>query len=82
MRTTLTLDEDVAAQLDRLRARGDRPFKELVNETLRAGLVALESASQPRGGPYTRPADLGRALLPDLDDISESLAVLEGDDHR
>jgi predicted transcriptional regulator len=45
MRTTLTLDDDVAAHLDRLRARGDRPFKELVNETLFAGLVALESAS-------------------------------------
>jgi hypothetical protein len=41
MRTTLTLDDDVAAMLQQLRkARGDN-FKALVNEALRAGLKQL-----------------------------------------
>ncbi|MDQ3887520.1 MAG: ribbon-helix-helix protein, CopG family [Actinomycetota bacterium] len=83
MRTTLTLDDDVAAQLDQLRARGTQSFKELVNEVLRAGLQCLESAehAQPRG-PYTRAVSLGKVRLPDVDDVSEALAVTEGDDYR
>ena len=40
MRTTLTLDDDVASQLRRY-ARGERGgFKRVVNETLRRGLAA------------------------------------------
>jgi hypothetical protein len=40
MRTTLTLDDDVAAQLrERSRATGST-FKEVVNEAIRAGLQA------------------------------------------
>jgi plasmid stability protein len=40
MRTTLTLDDDVAAQLrERSRATGSS-FKDVVNETIRAGLQA------------------------------------------
>lgn len=82
MRTTLTLDDDVAAHLERLRTLHGRRYRELVNEALRAGLVALESPPPPRPGPYTHPADLGRPRLPDLDDVSDALAVAEGDDHR
>ncbi len=40
MRTTLTLDEDVAADLKRLARKTGKSFKELVNEALRAGLRA------------------------------------------
>jgi len=81
MRTTLTLDADIAAQLDELRAHGDRPFKQIVNEVLRAGLRHLEGeASMPRG-PYTRAVSLGRPKLPDVDDVTEALAIAEGEDH-
>ncbi len=38
MRTTLTLDEDVAKRLRQTAQRTRRSFKELVNETLRRGL--------------------------------------------
>ena len=37
MRTTLTLDDDVAAKLKAESRRARRPFKEIVNETLRSG---------------------------------------------
>ena len=39
MRTTLTLDEDVAAKLKTEARKSGRPFKQVVNETLREGLV-------------------------------------------
>jgi hypothetical protein len=39
MRTTLTLDDDVAAKLKAESRRSGRPFREIVNETLRRGLA-------------------------------------------
>jgi hypothetical protein len=42
MRTTLTLDDDVAAKLKELARRKRLPFKEAVNTILRRGLVASE----------------------------------------
>lgn len=38
VRTTITLDDDVAAQLRQLAKRTGRPFKDVVNEALRSGL--------------------------------------------
>jgi hypothetical protein len=42
MRTTLTLDDDVAAKLKELARRKKVPFKEAVNTVLRRGLAAPE----------------------------------------
>ena len=39
MRTTLTLDDDLAAELHRRARETGRPFKDVVNEALRAGLT-------------------------------------------
>lgn len=82
MRTTLTLDSDVAARLEQRRARGDRSFKQLVNDLLRIGLAHEEDREAPPAGPFTRAVSLGRPRLPDLDDVSEALAVAEGDHYR
>ena len=49
MRTTLTLDDDVAAKLKAESRRAGRPFKEIVNETLRSGLAT--DASPPSREP-------------------------------
>ncbi|MEX1163809.1 MAG: hypothetical protein WEB03_09520 [Nitriliruptor sp.] len=81
MRTTITLDPDVAARLEQLRDRDQRPFKQLVNDLLRAGLVGDDADSSP-GGPYTTPRRLGTPRLSDLDDISDALTLAEGDAHR
>ena len=40
MRTTLTLDDDVAAKLKTESQRAGRSFREVVNETLRRGWKA------------------------------------------
>ncbi len=75
MRTTLTLDDDVAVRLERLRRNG-RTLKEVVNEALRAGLDALEKRRPAARKTYTMPMDLGELLVP-LDDISEVLDLLD-----
>jgi hypothetical protein len=46
MRTTLTLDDDVAARLRELAHRRRLPFKEVVNSVLRRGLAAQESRAE------------------------------------
>ena len=48
MRTTLSLDKDVAAQLERLRKKVDAPFKDIVNEALRLGLREMSAPPQRR----------------------------------
>ena len=80
MRTTLTLDDDVAVRIERMRRNG-RTFKEVVNEVMRAGLDALEKPlRQPRRS-YTTPVDMG-PLLVDVTDVSEVLDLLDEEEWR
>ena len=44
MRTTVTLDDDVAASLKRLNQRRRMKFKELINLALREGLKHMSAA--------------------------------------
>jgi hypothetical protein len=83
MRTTLTLDDDVAIELKQMCAQRGVRFKHVVNQALRAGLRALQQSESGQGEPYsTPPVSLGRPTYPDLDNVAELLAVAEGDDHR
>jgi hypothetical protein len=43
MRTTLTLDDQVARELKEVAHQAGKPFKDVVNETLRKGLCAKHS---------------------------------------
>lgn len=47
MRTTLTLDDDLAAALKRLAARRRVSFKQTVNEVIRRGLSTQEVRQDP-----------------------------------
>lgn len=59
MRTTLTLDDDLARELKEEAHRTGRSFKHVVNETLRAGLARSEQ--EPVAKPYRlSPAHLGQ----------------------
>ena len=78
VRTTLTLDPDVAALAERMRRARGQSLKAIVNEALRTGLRAMAAPSVP-AEPYQTPAvDLGRCRLGSLDDVAEALAVAEG----
>jgi hypothetical protein len=58
VRTTLTLDDDVAALLAKENRRADEPFKRTVNRLLRAGLQ--HAANPPRPKRFiVKPLDLG-----------------------
>jgi hypothetical protein len=77
MRTTLTLDDDVAAAIERLRRVRDANLKDIVNEALRKGLNELTTRPKRREPFKTYVVELGRMRLPSIDNISESLAVAE-----
>jgi len=81
MRTTLSLDDDVASRIEQLRHTLQKPLKDVVNEALRRGLVGMEEPR--RATAYrTQPVDLGRCRLPNVDDVAAALAAAEGEGHR
>lgn len=70
MRTTLTLDPDVAAAIARRRRKRGTGLKEEVNALLRAGLAADDA---PADDEYVLPTfDSGRQLL-DWPEIEEQM---------
>ena len=79
MRTTLTLDDDVAAALERLRKSRDASLKQLINEALRRGLEEMRSRPNRREPMQTRSVALGRVRVSSIDDIGEALAIAEGE---
>jgi Ribbon-helix-helix protein, copG family len=82
MRTTLTIDDDVAAALKRLRKSRDASFKELVNDALRRGLRDMNEVQKPSKPFRTRSVSLGQLKIENLDNISEVLAQIEGEDYK
>jgi hypothetical protein len=82
MRTTLTLDEDVATRLKAESRRAGRPFREIVNETLRRGLASPPTAAT-RPQFKVRSRDLG-GLKPglSLDSAWDLIDQVEGPLHR
>jgi hypothetical protein len=82
MRTTLTLEDDVAAQIDRRRREHRRSMKEEVNHLLRLGLLHdEEEARQPRRKRFrVEPLDAGELLI-DIDDVTAALEIAEGPGH-
>jgi hypothetical protein len=80
-RTTLTLDPDVAAELERRRRERGTTLKSEVNELLRAGLSRAKEPAA-KGKPFeTRALPLGRPLIESFDDVGEVLAFAEGEEH-
>jgi hypothetical protein len=82
MRTTMTLDDDVAAKLKAESQRASRPFREIVNDTLRRGLESRQAIARRRIFKVTA-RDLGN-LKPglSLDNVAELVEHVEGSLHR
>jgi len=82
MRTTLTLDDDVASKLRAEARRSGRPFREVVNDMIRRGLMSRQQKNP--AGPFRIVArDLG-VLRPgySLDNIGDLLERVETSLHR
>ena len=77
MRTTLTLDEDIATRLKSESRRSGRPFKDVVNDYLRRGLESAR-ASGPRKRFKVKARPLGVRPGLDYDNVGDLLEQIEG----
>jgi hypothetical protein len=82
MRTTLTLDPDVAVELERLRKIRDASLKEVVNEALRRGMQDMARPANRKSLFRTQALDLGKPKIANFDNIIEVLAFAEGEDFK
>ena len=81
MRTTVTLEDDVAKALARIAREDGLPAKEVINTAVREFIGRRRR--KPKAAVYTTPSvDLGACLIGSLDDVHEAIALAEGDDAR
>jgi len=78
MRTTLTLADDVAAALERLRRERSLGLSEAVNELVRAGLANQRDEGRPF---RQRSHDLGEEGI-DFSNVAEAVETLDGASSR
>ena len=81
MRTTLTLDEDVAQRTKELAVRLKKPFKVVLNETLRKGLDQAEKPLKHRRY-QTNPHEMDLREEFSIDNIQELIAQVEGENTK
>ena len=77
MRTTLTLDPDVAALLKKRVAKGDVTFKQAVNDAMRKGLTAEEVATKPKKRYVVKPGTPSGGYLVDISDKGALFEMLD-----
>ena len=80
VRTTLSLDEDVARLLSKEMRLSGSSFKATVNHFLRLGLMA--SQKRKPGRFVVHPRNLGLPAGMNYDNVEELLEKLEGDHHK
>jgi Ribbon-helix-helix protein, copG family len=80
MRTTLTIDDDVAATLEQVRRKRDISLKDVINEALRLGLRDMTARQKPHSLFRTKSVDLGGLRVGSIDNIAETLAIAERED--
>lgn len=80
MRTTLTIDPDIAVILKQTAKKTERPLKQIVNDALRRGLAILDAQKPAR--PFKTKPFKGTRLLMDVTSTSRALAEAEGENHK
>jgi hypothetical protein len=80
VRTTLTLEDDVASLLQKEIRRSGSSLKETVNHYLRVGLTASKQPARKKF--VVKPRALGLPPGLSYDNIGELLEALEGPYHR
>lgn len=82
MRTTITLDDDVAAMIQKLQTREGKSFKQMVNDLLRKGLLSEKKGGESKQLYATPELSAGECRFPDLDNVAEVLSVAENEGYR
>jgi len=75
----LTIEDDVAAELERLRKVRDASLKQIVNEALRRGIQQMGARPKRREPFRTDSVSLGRLKIANVDNVAEVLAIAEGE---
>jgi len=81
MRTTLTLDADVAAMLKKRVAKGDVTFKQAVNDAMRAGLTSGAGLQKPKKRYAVQPRTPGGGFLVDITDNGALAEMMDREDY-
>lgn len=81
MRTTLTIDDDVAAEIERVRREREQNLKDVVNDALRLGLREMRARPKRRKAFHTKTYDMGSPLV-NIDNVAEAIAYAEGEDFK
>ena len=79
VRTTLTIEDDLAGILRRKSRELDKPFKELVNIALRKGLA--DNLEAKKHTVVVRPHDFGASPGIDMDRLNQLVDELEVGDY-
>ena len=80
MRTTLSIDDDVARLLNQQMRSSGKSLKETVNHLLRLGLMSSKHPNRKRFVVTPRPMGLPQGLS--YDNVEELLEHLEGVTHK
>lgn len=80
MRPTLTIDDDLASLLKRRARELGRPFKDVVNGAIRAGL-GEHAKPKAHAAPKTIPHSFGFRPGIDLDKLNQLVDELEAETH-
>jgi hypothetical protein len=81
VRSTLTIDDDIAALVEAEVRRSGKPYKVVVNELLKLGLAEMRRP-QARRAFKVKPRALGLPPGGNYDKISTLLEELEGPNHK
>ena len=82
MRTTLTLMDDVAGQLEQVRSARKARFKDVINEALRVGLKQMVAPRRAKAAYRTASVSSGQCRVGSIDEVAETLALVEGENFR
>lgn len=80
MRTTLSIDDDVAQSVENLRKRKNLSLRDAINQLLRAGLRTVEKSesSRPYKGPVFSMGDLKPGIDPNrMNQLADELEAEE-----
>lgn len=81
MRTTVTIRDDLAVELKRLRKERDLSFKDVVNEALEHGVDRMRQKPNKEGKPFKiRTYDLGKPLFRSPEELKDLIARLDEED--
>lgn len=78
MRTTVTLTDDVTAEIERMKHEQGIGVSEALNELARAGMIRKK---EPRKKFVQQTHNLGKTLI-DYTNVAEALELAEGPDYR